>query len=137
MTIINTSHPIKLAFGSKRISGIPKFARSASGSNSMAVAPLHISIIRIKVKQEVRAAQRSALPSSCLISSGRTKSLIAINHPTGRPKSMQKNGTPMPSPAQMISRKTKSAITHPLRMEIILSILMQSNDDIFKLIKTI
>jgi hypothetical protein len=56
MTTINTIHPMKLALGSNKINGIPKFARSADGSRSIRViGPQMISISK-NVKHDVRYA---------------------------------------------------------------------------------
>jgi hypothetical protein len=55
-TIINAIHPMKLALGSYRIIGMPKFARSAEGSRSIREIGPQMRSIRNKVKLEVRKA---------------------------------------------------------------------------------
>jgi hypothetical protein len=68
-------------------------------------------IIR-KVKAEVTAAYRSNLLRTTLIGTVAAVAILTMYQPTGNPNSMQKMGTPIPIPAQSVSRTTKIIRAH-------------------------
>jgi hypothetical protein len=112
MITIRTIQPMKLARGSYRIIGIPKFARSLPGSKSMLMLGPHSTSIQNSVTAEVSKAYKITLRKTIGIEEVVVVTYLATNHPTGKPNNMQKMGTPMPIPTQMVSSTTKMMKTH-------------------------
>ncbi len=108
MNIIKTSQPIKLAFGSYRIMGMPKFWKSDAGSKSIIIMRPQIAHIIRKVKNEVIIADRKTFFSISFVLRASWLILPAIYQPTTNPKSMQKIGTPIPIPTHTRSRMMKN-----------------------------
>ena len=128
-TIINPIHPMKLALGSNKIKGIPKFARSADGSSSMRVVGPQVIIIMNNVKDDVRNdASRHFFSNSRKFDVSR-KNIRGINQPTTNPKRIAKMGTPIPAPIARRSRKQNAMIGSRNRREINLDIFFSFDGD--------
>jgi len=98
MTIIRINQPIKLSFGSYKINGIPKLAKSALGSHIISIMLPHIRIINNMVKAELNKAYLNIL--LYFLSKLEAYDLLVKYHPTGNPNSIQNTGTPIPKPTQ-------------------------------------
>ena len=101
---------MKLALGSYRINGIPKFARSASGSKSMPAIGHQMRSIRRKVKAEVRQAVIRHFRSRCRRFEAVPAKRDGANQPTPNPSRMAKKGIPMPPPTARRSSRMKAMI---------------------------
>ena len=99
---------MKLALGSYRINGIPKFAMSASGSKSMRAIGPQMRSIRRKVKAEVRQAVIRHLRSRCQRFEAVPAKTDGAIQPTPNPSTIAKKGTPMPIPTAKRSRRIKA-----------------------------
>jgi hypothetical protein len=108
MNIIKTSQPMKLAFGSKRIMGMPKFRKSDEGSKSMIIIRPQIAHITRKVKSEVMTVYLMILLRTSSGLRSRLVILLARYQPTTNPNNIQKIGTPIPIPTHKRSRIMKS-----------------------------
>lgn len=128
MNTIRTSHPMKLAFGSYRIIGMPKFLKSDAGSKSRMMVRPQMAHITKKVKNEVMKAYLKTRWRVSLMLRSRTLILFAMYQPTTNPNSMQKIGTPIPIPTHRRSRRMKSTRTI---LKFLLKILVKFNQSSF------
>ena len=106
MTTIRTIQPMKLAKGSYRIIGIPAFARSLPGPYRYVTNP-QMAIMPSKVTADVASAYQRTFRKTW-----RTSVVVVViyfteNQPTRKPNRIQKMGTPIPIPMQILSRTTK------------------------------
>lgn len=108
MTIINRTQPTKLAFGSYKSIGIPKFAKSAAGSKSIWAAGPQMMSINMNVKPAVRQAATRHMRSSWRQCEAVFTRIDGANQPVMNPNRIAKIGTPIPAPTAKRSRKTKT-----------------------------
>jgi hypothetical protein len=123
MTVINNIHPMKLALGSYKISGIPKLTKSADGSRSIRVVGTQMMIMRRNVKHDVRNDANKHLFNNLCKSDTSRNNICGTNQPTTKPRRMAKMGTPMPAPTANRSKKQYAMNGSTNLREIILDIL--------------